>query len=73
MRGDKLVTTDQHSQLRVYEGPYYDLRQTISHPHRQFQHLTPVKVRYAVERCGSLWMGFNNVAELGIEPCSSGT
>jgi len=42
-RGDKLLTTDQHSQIRVYQGPYWDLKKTIVHPHRQFQHLSPIK------------------------------
>jgi len=41
--GDKLLTTDQHSQLRVYEAPNFTLKKTIPHPHRQFQHLTPIK------------------------------
>lgn len=42
----KLLTTDQRNQIRVYcsydwSKPY----QIIIHPHRQFQHLTPIKVR----------------------------
>lgn len=41
--GDKLLTTDQHSQLRVYQAPNFNLLQTIPHPHRQFQHLTAIK------------------------------
>jgi len=41
--GDKLLTTDQHSQLRVYQAPTFNLLRTIDHPHRQFQHLTPIK------------------------------
>ena len=32
--GDKLVTTDQHSQLRVYQAPTFTLTRTIQHPHR---------------------------------------
>ncbi|XP_016367880.1 DNA damage-binding protein 2-like isoform X3 [Sinocyclocheilus rhinocerous] len=41
----KLLTTDQRNQLRVYcsydwSKPY----QIIIHPHRQFQHLTPIKL-----------------------------
>jgi len=43
VHGDKLLTTDQHSQLRVYQGPWFDRGVTIPHPHRQFQHLTPIK------------------------------
>lgn len=41
--GTRLLTTDQHSQLRVYRAPYWTLEKTISHPHRQFQHLTPIR------------------------------
>ena len=41
--GDKLLTTDQHSQLRIYQAPDFSLVRTIPHPHRQFQHLTPIK------------------------------
>jgi len=43
LNGDKLLTTDQHSQLRIYQAPNFDLLRTIPHPHRQFQHLTPIK------------------------------
>ena len=28
---------------RVYQGPHFQLLRTIPHPHRQFQHLTPIK------------------------------
>jgi len=41
--GDKLLTTDQHSELRVYQAPHFNLLRSIPHPHRQFQHLTPIK------------------------------
>eukprot|EP00092_Neocalanus_flemingeri_P106811 GFUD01137065.1.p1 GENE.GFUD01137065.1~~GFUD01137065.1.p1 ORF type:complete len:287 (+),score=105.99 GFUD01137065.1:81-941(+) len=44
--GDKLLTTDQHSQLRVYQGPSFINHITIPHPHRQFQHLTPIKATW---------------------------
>ena len=44
--GTKLVTTDQHSQIRVYKGPFWDLQCQIPHPHRQFQHLTPIKANW---------------------------
>ena len=43
MAGDMLLTTDQHSQLRVYQAPNFTHMATIPHPHRQFQHLTPIK------------------------------
>lgn len=42
----KLLTTDQRNEIRVYCS--YDWSkpdQIILHPHRQFQHLTPIKVR----------------------------
>ncbi len=42
--GTRLLTTDQHSQIRVYRGPHWDLEKILPHPHRQFQHLTPIKV-----------------------------
>ncbi|XP_050990707.1 DNA damage-binding protein 2 isoform X1 [Labeo rohita] len=43
----KLLTTDQRNQIRVYcsydwSKPY----QIIIHPHRQFQHLTPIKATW---------------------------
>ncbi|XP_016405983.1 DNA damage-binding protein 2 isoform X4 [Sinocyclocheilus rhinocerous] len=41
----KLLTTDQRNQIRVYCS--YDWskpHQIIVHPHRQFQHLTPIKL-----------------------------
>ncbi|XP_078696444.1 DNA damage-binding protein 2-like [Branchiostoma floridae x Branchiostoma belcheri] len=40
----KLLTTDQHHDLRVYSGPdWVRLDTAIFHPHRFFQHLTPIK------------------------------
>lgn len=42
--GTRLLTTDQHSELRIFSGPNWDLETSIPHPHRQFQHLTPIKV-----------------------------
>jgi DNA damage-binding protein 2 len=44
--GDKLLTTDHHSQLRVYQAPSFNTYKTIPHPHRQFQHLTPIKATW---------------------------
>ena len=44
--GDKLLTTDQHSQLRVYQAPTFSTYTTIHHPHRQFQHLSPIKATW---------------------------
>lgn len=43
----KLLTTDQRNQIRVYCS--YDWSkpdQIILHPHRQFQHLTPIKATW---------------------------
>uniref|UniRef100_A0A671SW15 DNA damage-binding protein 2 n=1 Tax=Sinocyclocheilus anshuiensis TaxID=1608454 RepID=A0A671SW15_9TELE len=43
----KLLTTDQRNQIRVYCS--YDWskpHQIIVHPHRQFQHLTPIKATW---------------------------
>ncbi|KAK7152102.1 hypothetical protein R3I94_008438 [Phoxinus phoxinus] len=43
----KLLTTDQRNQIRVYCS--YDWSkpdQIIVHPHRQFQHLTPIKATW---------------------------
>ena len=44
--GTRLLTTDQHSQIRVYRGPFWDLERILPHPHRQFQHLTPIKATW---------------------------
>ncbi|XP_042889413.1 DNA damage-binding protein 2-like isoform X1 [Penaeus japonicus] len=44
--GGRLLTTDQHSEIRVYSCPSFKLSRTISHPHRQFQHLTPIKATW---------------------------
>ncbi|XP_071446235.1 DNA damage-binding protein 2-like [Hetaerina americana] len=44
--GVRLLTTDQHSQLRVYRGPLWTLENVIIHPHRQFQHLTSIKAQW---------------------------
>ncbi|TRY68670.1 hypothetical protein TCAL_03028 [Tigriopus californicus] len=46
VNGTRLLTTDQHSQLRVYRSPHWDLERLIPHPHRQFQHLTPIKATW---------------------------
>ncbi|KAI7802343.1 putative DNA damage-binding protein 2 [Triplophysa rosa] len=43
----KLLTTDQMNQIRIYCS--YDWSkpdQIITHPHRQFQHLTPIKATW---------------------------
>ncbi|XP_047453269.1 DNA damage-binding protein 2 isoform X2 [Mugil cephalus] len=43
----KLLTTDQQDQIRVYSSPDWSKpQQIICHPHRQFQHLTPIKATW---------------------------
>uniref|UniRef100_A0A1A8KC89 DNA damage-binding protein 2 n=2 Tax=Nothobranchius kuhntae TaxID=321403 RepID=A0A1A8KC89_NOTKU len=43
----KLLTTDQHDQIRVYSSCDFSKPQhVIQHPHRQFQHLTPIKATW---------------------------
>ncbi|XP_037756126.1 DNA damage-binding protein 2 isoform X2 [Chelonia mydas] len=45
--GAKLLTTDQHSEIRVYSSSDWTKPQhLIPHPHRQFQHLTPIKATW---------------------------
>ncbi|XP_031603341.1 DNA damage-binding protein 2 isoform X2 [Oreochromis aureus] len=43
----KLLTTDQHDEIRVYSSSDWSKPQhIIQHPHRQFQHLTPIKATW---------------------------
>ncbi|XP_076588110.1 DNA damage-binding protein 2 isoform X1 [Chaetodon auriga] len=43
----KLLTTDQYDQIRVYSSSNWSKPQhIIQHPHRQFQHLTPIKATW---------------------------
>ncbi|XP_062606805.1 DNA damage-binding protein 2-like isoform X1 [Saccostrea cucullata] len=44
--GCRLLTTDQNSQVRVYLAPEWQLEKTILHPHRFFQHITPIKATW---------------------------
>ncbi|XP_072278091.1 DNA damage-binding protein 2 [Pyxicephalus adspersus] len=45
--GAKLLTTDQHSEIRVYSASDWSMPQRIiPHPHRQFQHLTAIKATW---------------------------
>ncbi|XP_064368757.1 DNA damage-binding protein 2 isoform X2 [Dromaius novaehollandiae] len=45
--GAKLLTTDQRSEIRVYSSSDWTKPQhLIPHPHRQFQHLTPIKATW---------------------------
>jgi len=41
--GTRLLTTDQHHELRIYQSGSWTLEKTIEHPHRFFQHITPIK------------------------------
>ncbi|KAL1123179.1 hypothetical protein AAG570_002266 [Ranatra chinensis] len=42
----RLLTTDQHSQLRIYRTGDWALETLMIHPHRQFQHLTAIKASW---------------------------
>lgn len=43
----KLLTTDQYDQIRIYSSSDWSKPQhVIQHPHRQFQHLTPIKATW---------------------------
>nr|XP_061825489.1 DNA damage-binding protein 2-like [Nerophis lumbriciformis] len=45
--GSKLLTTDQYDQIRVYSSHDWSKpQQIIQHPHRQFQHLSPIKATW---------------------------
>lgn len=41
-----LLTTDQKNELRVYTGPVWQKPLVIHHPHRQFQHVTPIQASW---------------------------
>lgn len=43
----KLLTTDQYDQIRIYTSSDWSKpHHVIQHPHRQFQHLTPIKATW---------------------------
>ncbi|XP_069077757.1 DNA damage-binding protein 2 isoform X1 [Pleurodeles waltl] len=45
--GAKLLTTDQHNEIRVYSSSDWSKPQhVIAHPHRHFQHLTSIKATW---------------------------
>ncbi|XP_010962886.2 DNA damage-binding protein 2 isoform X2 [Camelus ferus] len=45
--GAQLLTTDQKSEIRVYSASQWDCPpHLIPHPHRHFQHLTPIKATW---------------------------
>uniref|UniRef100_A0A146KTI3 DNA damage-binding protein 2 n=1 Tax=Lygus hesperus TaxID=30085 RepID=A0A146KTI3_LYGHE len=43
---NRLLLTDQKMELKVYTMPFLTHESTIYHPHRQFQHLTPIKASW---------------------------
>lgn len=54
--GAQLLTTDQKNEIRVYSASQWDCPPLlIPHPHRQFQHLTPIKVRETEQGAGGWW------------------
>ncbi|MBN3292027.1 DDB2 protein, partial [Polypterus senegalus] len=45
--GSRLLTTDQYDEVRLYTCANWSSPQlVINHPHRQFQHLTPIKATW---------------------------
>lgn len=45
--GARLLTTDQNNEIRVYSASQWDSPLSlITHPHRHFQHLTPIKATW---------------------------
>lgn len=57
--GGRLLTTDQYSQIRIYECPSFAKPLIIPHPHRQFQHLTPIR---------ATWHPLQDIAVIGRYP-----
>lgn len=57
--GCRLLTTDQKNQVRVYRAPVWDLERTVQHPHRFFQHITPIK---------ATWHPLQDLAVIGRYP-----
>jgi WD40 repeat protein len=56
--GARLLTTDQKSEIRVYSASQWDCPLgLIPHPHRHFQHLTPIKVSNEGKRAIVMRMG----------------
>ncbi|GFN96482.1 DNA damage-binding protein 2 [Plakobranchus ocellatus] len=68
--GARLLTTDQHDEIRVYRAPYWHLETTILHPHRFFRHMTPHKAAWhpLVDKivCGR-YPGDSSHPEYGLE------
>ncbi|XP_050402896.1 DNA damage-binding protein 2 [Patella vulgata] len=44
--GCRLLTTDQHSDIKIFSAPEWRLERTVHHPHRFFQHITPIKASW---------------------------
>jgi len=44
--GCRLLTTDQGSSISVFRAPFWQKETDISHPHRCFQHITPIKAAW---------------------------
>jgi len=57
--GGRLLTTDQYSQIRIYECPSFANPLIIPHPHRHFQHLTPIR---------ATWHPLQDIAVVGRYP-----
>ncbi|CAL1290487.1 unnamed protein product [Larinioides sclopetarius] len=57
-----LLTTDQNDEIRVYKSSIWNDKLIINHPHRQFQHLTPIK---------ATWHPLEDIVVVGRYPTSS--
>ncbi|XP_050402939.2 DNA damage-binding protein 2-like [Patella vulgata] len=44
--GCRLLTTDQHSDIKIFSAPEWRLERTIHHPHRFFEDVTPIKASW---------------------------
>ncbi|KAH9487837.1 DNA damage-binding protein 2 [Bulinus truncatus] len=44
--GTRLLTTDQGDNMHIYRAPFWHLETDIRHPHRFFQHITPIKAQW---------------------------
>ena len=56
----RLLTTDQNSEIRIYRSPLFHMERVIQHPHRCFQHITPIKVD-STHITGILYQGFKYI------------
>ncbi|KAK6629084.1 hypothetical protein RUM43_002901 [Polyplax serrata] len=60
--GCRLLTTDQKDKIMIYRAPLWNLETTIHHPHRQFQHLTPIRAH---------WHPNEDIVFVGRYPCKT--